>query len=210
MLLPLASAGSWAESPGTHRWLVQDQHGAPLPGAIVTLADGETESPPPPSVAVMRQSGQQFAPQTLVVPVGALVSFPNEDRTAHHVYSFSKAKRFELDLYKGDLHPPLRFEKTGVVVLGCNIHDAMRGVIYVTAAPSYAISDADGMVELAVLPGAEQTLTLWHPRQLEAVPDQRWSPNGSPPGLAIAVSAPPRPVVRGLADWRKTRSTGGP
>ncbi|MEM1230243.1 MAG: methylamine utilization protein [Pseudomonadota bacterium] len=184
-----------------------DQQGQPLPNAVVTLRDGVTAPPLPDSEpAIMRQRGQQFEPRLLLVPVGTLVSFPNEDATAHHVYSFSPTKPFELDLYKGDLHPPLRFDKAGVVVLGCNIHDAMRGVIYVTDAPSYARSDAQGMVTLPALPGEQQELTLWHPRQISAVPPVAWATGTPPPALIVAVNAPAAPVVRGLANWRKARA----
>ncbi len=67
---------------------------------------------------------------------------------SHHVYSFSEAKTFELALYKGNAHPPLVFDRPGVVVLGCNIHDSMLGYILVVDTPHFASTDAAGALSL--------------------------------------------------------------
>ncbi len=77
----------------------------------------------------MDQQGHQFVPHLLVVQAGTEVTFPNSDNVSHHVYSFSPTKPFELPLYKGDVYPPVTFEKAGIVVVGCNIHDSMLGYI---------------------------------------------------------------------------------
>jgi hypothetical protein len=111
----------------------------------------------------MDQNHRAFVPQVLVVPVGTPVSFPNNDSISHQVYSFSPAKRFQLPLYKGATHSPVTFEREGLVVLGCNIHDEMAGYIYVTAAPRFGMSDSRGSLELNALPGGEYRLTAWSP-----------------------------------------------
>ena len=75
------------------------------------------------------------------VGVGTRVEFPNNDSVSHQVYSFSPAKRFQLPLYKGEIHPPVTFDQPGLVVLGCNIHDSMVGYIYVTDAPYFGTTE---------------------------------------------------------------------
>ncbi len=97
----------------------------------------------PPTDAV-DQVDKQFVPYVKVVFVGAKVGFPNSDRIRHQVYSFSPAKKFELPLYGGTDAPPVVFDKPGVVVLGCNIHDWMIGYIYVSETPFFAKTGPGG------------------------------------------------------------------
>src|SRR5207248_5774076 len=82
------------------------------------------ESSPTVRPAVMDQKNLAFTPRVLVVAAGTPVEFPNNDSVSHQVYSFSAAKRFQLPLYKGEVHPPITFDRPWLVVLGCNIHDA--------------------------------------------------------------------------------------
>jgi plastocyanin len=114
--------------------------------------------------AVMDQVDRQFVPFVLVVRVGTEVAFPNSDTVAHQVYSFSPAMRFQLPLYRGHAHPPLLFDKPGLVVLGCNIHDNMLGYIYVTPAPYFGKTDPSGRLELYEIPAGEYQVELWNPR----------------------------------------------
>ncbi|HJS21962.1 MAG TPA: methylamine utilization protein [Steroidobacteraceae bacterium] len=133
---------------------------------VVTATPRGSTIPPPASTprAIMDQVDKQFVPHVLVVRVGTEVAFPNSDTVAHQVYSFSAAKRFQLALYRGHAHPPLVFDKPGVVVLGCNIHDNMLAYIFVTPAPYFGRTDPTGKLELVELPAGEYDVVLWSPR----------------------------------------------
>jgi plastocyanin len=109
----------------------------------------------------MAQQNTTFVPHVLLVPVGAVVSFPNRDRVRHHVYSFSAAKRFELKLYGQEQSRTVQFDKPGVVALGCNIHDKMSAYIIVVDTPYAAQSDASGRVTLSNVPDGPGVLTIW-------------------------------------------------
>ncbi|MBW8812138.1 MAG: methylamine utilization protein [Caulobacterales bacterium] len=111
---------------------------------------------------VMAQKDTQFQPYVLIVPVGAEVSFPNLDPFHHHVYSFSKAKTFELKLYGQDQTRKVTFDKPGVVALGCNIHDNMAAYIRVVDTP-FAARTAAGAAVVRDLPPGPATVTIWHP-----------------------------------------------
>jgi plastocyanin len=111
----------------------------------------------------MAQQAMKFAPFVLVVPVGADVSFPNLDLVLHHVYSFSPAKTFELKLYGHDETRNVRFDKAGVVAVGCNIHDSMVGFIRVVDTPYAAKTNAAGEAVIHDLPAGPASLVLWHP-----------------------------------------------
>ena len=115
------------------------------------------------ATAIMDQQSLAFVPRVLVVTVGTKVEFPNSDSVSHEVYSFSPAKRFQLPLYKGAVHPPVTFDKPGLVVLGCNLHDQMVGYIYVTEAPFYGKTDAQGALHLTNMPTGDYLVTLWSP-----------------------------------------------
>lgn len=137
--------------------------GQPLARAVITVLSPGLP-PRPPARAVVDQINQTFVPDILVIPAGSMVEFPNSDTVAHQVYSFSPAKRFQLPLYSGNAYPPLRFEKPGLVVLGCNIHDAMIAHLVVTDAPLFGLTDESGQWNAAQLPPGTYAVRLWHPR----------------------------------------------
>ena len=111
----------------------------------------------------MEQKAIAFQPHVLVVPVGASVSFPNRDTVRHHVYSFSKAKRFDLKLYGREDQRSVVFDKPGVVALGCNIHDTMSGFIIVSASPFTGRTNPAGHLVLADVPPGPARLAVWSP-----------------------------------------------
>jgi plastocyanin len=142
---------------------IVDQKGNPLEDAVLTL-QGPMGKPVAAPKADMDQRAQQFAPHVLAVHTGTQIAFPNSDNIRHQVYSFSPAKRFELRLYEGTPSLPVLFDKPGVVVLGCNIHDWMLGYVYVTDDPWFTVSDKKGEVKLDALPPGHYVVTLWHPQ----------------------------------------------
>lgn len=200
-LAPLAASLA-AERTITGR--VLDQDGKPVAQAVVFVQEplGVKRSPAP---AVMDQFNRAFEPEVLPIAVGTQVRFPNRDQIRHHVYSFSRAKRFELPLYKGEDAPPVLFDQAGVVKIGCNIHDWMSAVILVLPNEHYAVTDEEGRFTLSDLPAGAQTITAWHARSREKTEEigQRVDAAGSNAELAFKLAlAPvrPRPATRG-ARW---------
>lgn len=166
-LLIFAAAASLAAplaaAPLTVR--VTDSSGRPVRDAVVTLrpAGAAARAPQVGGRFVVAQKSMKFQPYLSIVPVGAAVSFPNFDPTKHHVYSFSPAKRFELKLFAKDQSRTVRFDKPGVIALGCNIHDAMSAFIVVTDSAWTARTNAQGVVAFANAPNAPGRLTVFHP-----------------------------------------------
>jgi plastocyanin len=146
---------------------VTDQQGRPVVDAVLVAVpvDG-TRVRERPREGSIDQVDKEFLPRVTVVPVGASVTFPNHDDVRHQVYSFSPAKRFELPLYAGVPAQPIVFDKPGVVVLGCNIHDWMVGYVYVSESPFFAKTGKDGKAILTELPLRAYVVRVWHP-QLE-------------------------------------------
>jgi plastocyanin len=143
--------------------IVKGPDGRPLADAVVSVEVPGGPVAVPRGSYMVQQRDIAFEPHVLVVPVGASVGFPNRDKVRHHVYSFSKAKKFELKLYGQQEERTVTFDKTGVVALGCNIHDSMIGYIYVADTPFAAKTNAAGEAVLHGLPAGNGTLTVWHP-----------------------------------------------
>ncbi|MDQ2186648.1 methylamine utilization protein [Alcaligenaceae bacterium A4P071] len=172
---------------------VTDTMGAPLANAVVYAKPKQGVVPPSkPSAMKIDQVDREFVPLVSVAQAGVAVAFPNTDDVEHDVYSFSPAKRFQLPLYSGTPSHPVIFDKPGLVVLGCNIHDSMVAFVLVVDTPYFAKTGTDGVATLAGLPAGEYVLTAWHHalRDAQHLPTQAL-PAGvhSTPAFALAVDA---------------------
>ena len=126
---------------------VVDAKGKPIKGAVVFVdSDSPAKATDPP--VEVDQIDKEIVPKLVVVPVGTKIRFPNKDKIHHHLYSFSPAKAFEIDLYRGEPPGPVVFDKPGVVKLACNIHDWMEGVIVVVPSPWFAVTDRKGVARI--------------------------------------------------------------
>ena len=147
---------------------VTDGSGHPVADAVVTLVPRGAPAPAAsrvPVVHVIDQKNLMFMPYIEVFRPGDAVVFRNSDRTRHHVYSFSQVKAFEFVLAPGQSSPPLTLDKTGVVAVGCNIHDQMAAYLVVTDAPSVASSRSDGNASFSGLAPGNYDVRIWHPRE---------------------------------------------
>ncbi|MBA2352103.1 MAG: methylamine utilization protein [Burkholderiales bacterium] len=142
---------------------VRDQNRAPLENAIVYAIPASGKIPAQaPAPASIEQIGKRFTPLVSVAQTGAAISFPNKDTVRHHVYSFSPAKVFELKLYSGLPSMPVVFDKPGLVVLGCNIHDRMIAYVLVVETPWFVKTSKDGAARFTALPAGNYELKAWH------------------------------------------------
>lgn len=174
LLLPLFTFALIEPALAQVKIKVVDQENKPLPNVVLEYDSPESTSKQPKAekVYIMDQINKQFAPHVLIVPEDSFVSFPNSDDIRHHVYSFSPAKTFELKLYAGKPKSPVRFENTGVVVLGCNIHDSMIGYIYVSDSSHTFLSDEKGEVVLTQSVAANTQLKIWHPNSTSEISER--------------------------------------
>jgi plastocyanin len=165
LLLCFVPWGMVAEPLTMSLRLVDGQTGKPVADARIILNNGPAAEP---ASAEMIQKNRQFRPGSLVVARGSEVNFPNRDTTQHHVYSFSPAKTFNLELFADQPDAPVVFDKTGVVEVGCNIHDQMQGFILVTDSSLTAQTNASGLASFSLPAGMADretiSLSLWHPR----------------------------------------------
>lgn len=115
-----------------------------------------------PAEVVVGQKGFQFEVSALPIQVGTKVTFPNHDDAYHNVFSYSKAKRFDLGRYlKGEATPTVVFDKPGIVRLYCEIHEHMSATIVVVDSPFFTTTDTEGRFSLSGVPAGKYTLKAW-------------------------------------------------
>ena len=188
LTLSAACLTAWA---GSLSVAVVDKDGKPVPDAVVVIVPtNKTALPkrPLPLQATVNQEKMQFIPSVTLVPVGAKVSFINNDPWDHHVRSspaglgqFNATNAgFELRLEGKSEGKPAKatevtLDKAGVVgatLLGCFIHGSMRGYVYASDSPWAAKTGADGMAVFDDLPDGAAQIKLWQADQLVDVPAQ--------------------------------------
>ncbi len=163
LLFPVLAALAVTAHAAPVQVQVADARGQPLAEAVVFLESPAARAAFKPAEGVeIAQDRRRFEPAVTVVTVGTAVAFPNRDSVRHHVYSFSPAKTFELKLYAGRPANPVLFDRPGIAVLGCNIHDTMIAWVMVVETPWHGITPAAGTLRLDAPPGSYR-LRVWHP-----------------------------------------------
>lgn len=127
---------------------------------VAVYLDGPTA--PKATQAAMEQKGRRFLPDTLVVPAGSTVSFPNLDPIFHNVFSLSKAKSFDLGNYPRHATRTVTFTKPGIVYLHCHLHPNMAASIVVTPNQWGTRSSPEGEFLLRDVPPGTHTVVAWH------------------------------------------------
>lgn len=157
--IPTRTAVSRYPSPGGPLQRTID----PIP--TVVFIDGPVAGAPAwsrPSAAVIAQKDLRFSPSLLVVPRNTSVSFPNEDSEFHNVFSYSRAKRFDLGRYPKGESKRVIFDKPGIVKAYCEVHPWMRAAILVLESPCYAIVSRDGSFSIEGVPAGRYDLVTWN------------------------------------------------
>jgi len=176
---------------------VLDAAGAPAPNTVVyAVPVGGQSVPRNQKPTEVEQKNIHFYPLVSVVQTGTAIAFPNHDKVRHQVYSFSPPKTFELKLYAGVPSNPIVFDKPGIVVLGCNIHDEMVAYIQVVDTPYFGKTDTSGNVKLDGLVNGKYVLKVWYFRMAanEAPLEQAFSLQGTDLSLAAKLHVKAIPV----------------
>lgn len=108
------------------------------------------------------QHNKSFEPHLLVVPVGAVVEFPNRDPFFHNVFSLFEGKRFDLGLYEAGSSRYVSFDRPGVSYIFCNIHAEMSAVVIALDTPYYSVSTAKGELVIPDVPVGKYAMHLWY------------------------------------------------
>jgi plastocyanin len=129
---------------------------------VVIYLEGEIPSQKGAITAEIAQQNRRFVPDTLWIPVGSTVSFPNLDPIFHNVFSLSKPKEFDLGNYPKDHTRTVVFQKPGVVFVNCHLHPNMSAAIIISPNRWGVKAGPDGKFTLADVPRGTHTIVAWH------------------------------------------------
>jgi plastocyanin len=116
----------------------------------------------PSGAMSLTQRGEMFDQYLLVVPLGASVAFPNADPVFHNVFSYSRAKRFDLGRYRQGESKSVAFDKPGYIKVMCEVHKWMRAGIVVVENPYYAIVADTGHFRIEGVPAGRHRVAVEH------------------------------------------------
>ena len=139
--------------------------------AVVYFMPDQGKAKAKPGRFLIYTHNKQFEPASLVIPLGSTISFPNQDEILHNVFSVTPQSSFDLGIYGEGKSADYTFKKTGLVLINCNVHQAMQANVLVVDTPYIAAVDNQGRFKLDNLPVGHGKLMVWHPRA--SVQEQR-------------------------------------
>lgn len=109
----------------------------------------------------LAQKNKEFHPHLLVVPVGSIVDFPNQDPFFHNVFSLFNGRRFDLGLYESGTSRSVHFDRAGISFIFCNIHPEMSAVVVSLPTPYFATSTPEGSLVIHDVEPGTYDMHLW-------------------------------------------------
>lgn len=106
----------------------------------------------------------RFEPSHSVVMVGSTVTFVNDDREVHNIYSKSLGNQFNLGAMAAGASRQIKLDTPGPVILRCNLHKDMMGTVFVVPNGYYAQTNAHGEYQFDNVKSQEYILEFWHPQ----------------------------------------------
>jgi Flp pilus assembly protein TadD/plastocyanin len=133
---------------------------------VVILETKSKLKVPKQSVQALKvfQRELQFEPSHSVVMIGSKVTFINDDREVHNIYSKSSGNQFNLGAMAAGAAREIQLETPGPVILRCNLHKDMMGTVFVVPNGYYAQTNANGEYQFDAVKSQEYILEVWHPQ----------------------------------------------
>ncbi|MBF0288134.1 MAG: hypothetical protein HQM14_09980 [SAR324 cluster bacterium] len=119
------------------------------------------EEPPDSHDRYLDQKDKAFSTPVLAISKGQRVFFRNMDPVNHNIFSLSKAKKFDLGLYKDPVVKSVTFDQPGIVKVFCNIHHQMNADILVLKNNKYAVTGVDGTYRIGKIPAGKYKARVW-------------------------------------------------
>ncbi len=117
------------------------------------------------SEVIVDQENCEFVPRVTALHEGQRLVFTSSDRAFHniHLIPFTNGGFNQVMAPLGQLSVRLVAEKQPILVR-CDMHFWMQGVIRVFDHPFFARTNADGSFEIRGVPAGMQRLVVWHER----------------------------------------------
>ena len=150
---------------GRIKLLSGDKEISPAGLAVVYV---ESSTPPLPPATdtqehTIRQNNKQFSPRVVVINQNDTVSFINEEKVLHSVFSRADFDPFDFPASSKGRTGQRAFIVTGPMMIQCDRHRGMRADVLVLENRHWVQPGADGRFRLTGLPAGRYTLTVWEP-----------------------------------------------
>lgn len=132
-------------------------------GKIGKLPEPEQKSMGIKSMGKVNQKDTLFVRLNTAITAGSTVDFPNLDPFFHNVFSYSKAKRFDLGRYNTNESRSIVIDKPGIIKLFCEIHSHMSGFLLVLENKYFSRIDKNGKALITDIPAGKYKVIAWHP-----------------------------------------------
>ena len=111
----------------------------------------------------IQQSGLNFHPRHSIVQVGATITFSNQDREVHNIFSKSQGNQFNLGAMASGSFKSIEVNKAGPIVLRCNMHKDMIGTLFVVPNGYYTQPNEKGEYEFKNVKSEGYIMQVWAP-----------------------------------------------
>jgi hypothetical protein len=134
-----------------------------LQNVVVYISAGAPDEAPPSQAVMLKQRGCRYIPHVLAMETNQEIWVQNDDSVAHTVHPMARINK-ELNRSQPPGTPPLviKYDKTEIIRVKCELHSWMRGVFVVLKNSHYSVSDENGGFALPDLPPGKYTITAWH------------------------------------------------
>ena len=156
-LVVLATASHLAG--GTVKGRISGDPSDPVLSQAVVWIDEPTAKPA--GSVVVSQKGMAFSPAVAVAVVGQSIDFPNDDDTAHQVYSLSATRKFNLGFYASGETRSVVVDKAGLVDIHCYLHQHMHGMIVIVPGSMNAVANIGAAYRIGNVPPGKHVLKIW-------------------------------------------------
>jgi len=134
-----------------------------LNNVVVYIEKVEGTFRPPEEAAVMDQKNLTFVPHVLPILIGTTVDFVNGDGVLHNLHAFLERETlFNIAMPKFLKKKSMAFQREGVVLLLCDVHQEMSAYIVILQNPFFALTDERGEFAIRDIPPGSYTLRTWH------------------------------------------------
>ena len=117
-----------------------------------------------PKKLVVNQVRCSYVPRLSVVAKDAELQVRSSDPVLHNIHTYREGTTL-----MNFAIPPLqgfalnkKLDKLGGIKLKCDLHNFMRGAIFVASNPYYAVTANDGSFEISGVPSGTYTINTWH------------------------------------------------
>jgi plastocyanin len=134
-----------------------------LRDAVVYIERADGKFRPSEKAAIMNQQNLTFVPHVLPILAGATVDFLNQDGVLHNLHAFEGQETlFNMAMPKFIKKKTRVFEREGVVLMLCDVHQEMSAYIVALQNPFFAVTNERGEFIIRDIPPGSYTLRTWH------------------------------------------------